>query len=210
MGLYGNVLVEPADPDYWPPAHRELAADARRHPAGGRQGGALQPRRDDPLGDGPLRERAAGQRRDRPLAERAGRRGRALLPDQHRQHARLQGRAAGRADEARRRRQRPRRARGVRRRRRAAPSERVVVDVLFERPGESDTGAPHPRPGLPARRDHAWARSGPSRRSTEQFEVLRTNADMAAERERIAPYLDAEPDKTPRLHRRDGHGRAGG
>ena len=24
MGLYGNVLVEPADPDYWPPAHREL------------------------------------------------------------------------------------------------------------------------------------------------------------------------------------------
>jgi Heavy metal binding domain len=30
----------------------------------------------------------------------------------------------------------------------------------------------------------------------EQFEVLRTNADMVAERERIAPYLDAEPDKT--------------
>ena len=25
MGLYGNVLVEPADPDYWPPAHREIA-----------------------------------------------------------------------------------------------------------------------------------------------------------------------------------------
>ena len=24
MGLYGNVLVEPADPDYWPPAHRDL------------------------------------------------------------------------------------------------------------------------------------------------------------------------------------------
>ena len=24
MGLYGNVLVEPADPDYWPPAHREV------------------------------------------------------------------------------------------------------------------------------------------------------------------------------------------
>ena len=30
----------------------------------------------------------------------------------------------------------------------------------------------------------------------EQFEVLRTNADMVAERERIAPYLEAEPDKT--------------
>ena len=25
MGLYGNVLVEPADPDYWPPVNRELA-----------------------------------------------------------------------------------------------------------------------------------------------------------------------------------------
>ena len=24
MGLYGNVLVEPADADYWPPAHREV------------------------------------------------------------------------------------------------------------------------------------------------------------------------------------------
>src|SRR3954453_19639328 len=25
MGLYGNVLVVPEDPEYWPPAHRELA-----------------------------------------------------------------------------------------------------------------------------------------------------------------------------------------
>src|SRR4051794_27463589 len=24
MGLYGNVVVDPADPDYWPPVHREL------------------------------------------------------------------------------------------------------------------------------------------------------------------------------------------
>jgi FtsP/CotA-like multicopper oxidase with cupredoxin domain len=24
MGLYGNILVVPADPDYWPPVHREL------------------------------------------------------------------------------------------------------------------------------------------------------------------------------------------
>ena len=24
MGLYGNVLVEPADPDYWPPVNREI------------------------------------------------------------------------------------------------------------------------------------------------------------------------------------------
>ena len=25
MGLYGNVIVVPSDPDYWPPVHRELA-----------------------------------------------------------------------------------------------------------------------------------------------------------------------------------------
>ena len=61
MGLYGNVLVEPADPDYWPPAHREVGSDARRHPARGRQGGALQPHRDDALGDGSLRRRAPGR-----------------------------------------------------------------------------------------------------------------------------------------------------
>ena len=24
MGLYGNVLVVPADPEYWPPVHREM------------------------------------------------------------------------------------------------------------------------------------------------------------------------------------------
>jgi FtsP/CotA-like multicopper oxidase with cupredoxin domain len=24
LALYGNVLVEPADPDYWPAAHREV------------------------------------------------------------------------------------------------------------------------------------------------------------------------------------------
>ena len=24
MGLYGNILVEPAEPDYWPPAHRDV------------------------------------------------------------------------------------------------------------------------------------------------------------------------------------------
>src|SRR5215218_7388341 len=25
LGLYGNILVVPAEPDYWPPAHREVA-----------------------------------------------------------------------------------------------------------------------------------------------------------------------------------------
>ena len=44
-----------------------------------------------------------------------------------------------------------------------------------------------------------WALVGDERAEPalhERFERLRTNADMAAERERIAPYMDAEPDKT--------------
>ena len=94
MGLYGNVLVEPADPDYWPPAHREvlltlddiLLEDGKVAP--------FSRVRDDLLGDGPLRRRAAGERRDGSLADRAARRGRPLLPDQHREHAGLQGGAA--------------------------------------------------------------------------------------------------------------------
>ena len=24
MGLYGNIIVEPAEPGYWPPAHRDV------------------------------------------------------------------------------------------------------------------------------------------------------------------------------------------
>ena len=33
-----------------------------------------------------------------------------------------------------------------------APSERAVVDVLFDQPGQLDAGAPHPGPDLPAGR----------------------------------------------------------
>ena len=119
LGLYGNVIVVPADPDYWPPVHRELALTLDDVLIEDGQIAAVQPRRDHLRGDGPLRQRAAGRRRARARAHRAGRRGRAPVPDEHRQHPRVQGRAARRADEARRRRQRPRRARAVRRRRRA-------------------------------------------------------------------------------------------
>ena len=115
LGLYGNILVVPADPDYWAPVNREVAAHARRRPARGRADRAVQPLRDDARGDGPLRQHPAGRRRAGPRADGRARRGGALLPDEHRQHPRLQRRAAGRADEARRRRQRPLRAGGVRR-----------------------------------------------------------------------------------------------
>jgi FtsP/CotA-like multicopper oxidase with cupredoxin domain len=76
-----------------------------------------------------------------------------------------------------------------------APSERVVVDVRFDRAGE--LALEHHTPDrvyrLAAITVGEDAVEPPL---AEQFEVLRTNPDMAAERERIAPYLGAEPHKT--------------
>jgi FtsP/CotA-like multicopper oxidase with cupredoxin domain len=76
-----------------------------------------------------------------------------------------------------------------------APSERVVIDVLFTQPGELTME--HRTPERTYRL--ASIRVGEEQAEPaliEQFGVLRTNRDMAAERERIAAYFDAEPDKT--------------
>src|SRR5262249_52538608 len=76
-----------------------------------------------------------------------------------------------------------------------APSERVVVDVLFDEPGQLTLE--HRTPD----RTHPLATITVSDEQAEpslaaEFQDLRTNADMATERDRIAPYLDADPDKT--------------
>ena len=106
MGLYGNVVVVPSDPDYWPAVHRELALtlddvliedgqvaafsrDETTYAAMGRFGNVLLVAGEPDL-----------------ALRRPSRRGRAPVPDEHRQHPRLQGRAARSAHEARRRRQR--------------------------------------------------------------------------------------------------------
>src|ERR671933_1713874 len=76
-----------------------------------------------------------------------------------------------------------------------AQSERVVVDVLFADAGE--LALEHRTPQRVYRlATIAVADESAEPSPAEQFEDLRTNADMAAEREQIAPYLDAEPDKT--------------
>jgi FtsP/CotA-like multicopper oxidase with cupredoxin domain len=75
-----------------------------------------------------------------------------------------------------------------------APSERVVVDVLFNQ--TSDVTLEHHTPERVYRLASIHVSEHPAEPPLEErFEVLRTNADMAAERERIAPYLEAEPDK---------------
>ena len=76
-----------------------------------------------------------------------------------------------------------------------APSERVVVDVLFDAAGRADAGAPNARTGPTRWRRSRSARAGRAV-ARRQFEALRTNAELAAERERLAPYWTAEPDKT--------------
>jgi FtsP/CotA-like multicopper oxidase with cupredoxin domain len=195
MGLYGNVIVEPADPDYWPNVHRELALtlddilieDGKiapfsrtetTHSAMGRFGNVLL---------------VAGEP-DLSLTTRLGEVVRFYLTNTANTRVfkvalpgaqiKLVGGDSGHVeheqfvDDVV-----------------LAPSERVVIDVLFDQPGEltMEHRTPERTYRLASIRvDHEQAEPSLS----EQFGVLRTNPDMAAERERIAAYFDVEPDKT--------------
>jgi FtsP/CotA-like multicopper oxidase with cupredoxin domain len=75
-----------------------------------------------------------------------------------------------------------------------APSERTVVDVLFDQVGEAVVE--HRTPG----RTYALARvlvtdQGAIPDLSASFDKLRTSADMQIVREQIAPDLEREPDK---------------
>jgi FtsP/CotA-like multicopper oxidase with cupredoxin domain len=76
-----------------------------------------------------------------------------------------------------------------------APSERVVVDVLFSEPGELtlEHRTPNRTYALATIRI-AEEQADPSLASS--FARLRENGELTAEREQLAPYLAAEPDKT--------------
>ena len=195
MGLYANVLVEPADPDYWAPAHRELPLtlddilleEGRVAPfsraettyaAMGRFGDVL----------------LAGGQTDLSLDAKLGEVVRFHLTNTANTRVfkvalpgarmKLVGGDSGHVeheefvDDVV-----------------LAPSERVVVDVLFDQSGDVVLEHHTPDRIYPLARIHVVEqRAEPSLH--EHFEVLRTNADMAAERERIAQHLDAEPDKT--------------
>jgi FtsP/CotA-like multicopper oxidase with cupredoxin domain len=194
LGLYANVIVEPADPDYWPPAHREatltlddiLLEDGKVAPfaraettyaAMGRFGDVLLVNGETDLS----LEAKLGEVVRFYLTNTANTRVfKVALPGAR---MKLVGGDSGHVE-------REEFVEDVI----LAPSERVVVDVLFEEAG--DLVLEHHTPGrvypLAAIRV-SDARAEPA--LDEQFGALRTNADMAAERERIAPYLDAEPDK---------------
>ena len=76
-----------------------------------------------------------------------------------------------------------------------APSERVVVDVRFDAAGEAALEHRTPERTYPLATIAVGDRAvdpGP----TAAFDTLRVNPEMVAERHRIAPHRDREPDKT--------------
>ncbi len=195
MGLYGNILVEPADDDYWPEVNREvvltlddiLLEDGRvapfsrsetTHSAMGRFGDVI-------LVNGET---------DLTLTARLGEVVRLYLTNTANTRVfkvmlpgagmKLVGADSGHVE-------REELVDAVV----LAPSERVVVDVLFDEAGDltlehRTPDRAYPLAAIRVGEDEAM----PSLR--EQFADLRANADMTAERERIEPHLEAEPDKT--------------
>jgi FtsP/CotA-like multicopper oxidase with cupredoxin domain len=195
MGLYGNVLVEPSDPNYWPPVHRGVALtlddilieeggvapfspSETTHVAMGRFGNVL----------------LVGGETDLALDARLGEIVRFYLTNTANTRVfrvglpgarmKLVGGDSGHVE-------REELVEDVV----LAPSERVIVDVAFEQPGKLTLEHHTPeRTYRLASINVSEERAEPSLQ--DQFDALRVNADMATERERIAPYIDAEPDKT--------------
>src|SRR3954471_19419088 len=194
LGLYGNILVIPSDPEYWPPAHRELALTL-----------------DDILiEDGAI---AAFGEETTPVA--MGRFGNVMLvsgePDLRfaaRQgevvrfyftntantrvfnlrlpgaRLKLVGGDSGHYE-------REELVEEVL----IAPSERYVVDALFERAGELTLE--HATPERTYRlATIAVTDEAAQPPLADRFAELRTNEDLTAVREQIAQYVGAEPDKT--------------
>jgi FtsP/CotA-like multicopper oxidase with cupredoxin domain len=195
LGQYGNILVVPADADYWPPAHRELLLtlddvlieDGKIAPfsreeatfaAMGRYGNVL----------------LIGGETEPSFAVRQGEVVRLYLTNTANTRVfnvalpgaqmKLVGGDSGRVE-------REQLVDSLV----LAPSERVVVDVLFEQPGDLTLEHRTPQrtytlatievgdqPAIPALAD--------------EFAVMRENPEWATERERLAPYIDASPDKT--------------
>jgi FtsP/CotA-like multicopper oxidase with cupredoxin domain len=195
MGLYGNVLVEPADPDYWPAVHRELALTLddilieegkvapfsrgeTTHSAMGRFGNVLLVNGETDLS----LTAGLGEVVRFYLTNTANTRVfRVALPGAR---IKLVGGDSGHVeheqfvDDVI-----------------LAPSERVVIDVLFNQAGELTME--HHTPERVYRLASIRVGQEPAEPSlSERFEALRTNRDMVAQRERIAAYFDAEPDKT--------------
>ncbi len=195
MGLYGNILVVPSHPDYWPPAHRDvlltlddlLLEDGKiaafspvetTYTAMGRFGNVLL---------------VSGEP-DYSFTARAGEVVRLWLTNTANTRVfnvqlpgarmKLVGGDSGRVE------QEEFVSEVI-----LAPSERAVVDVLFGQPGQLELQ--HRTPDRTYRLATVMVtndRAAPL--LTEEFEVLRQAQELAAERQGLDAWLAAPPDKT--------------
>jgi len=194
LGLYGNILVTPSDPDYWPPANRDLLltlddiliedgriaafGEETTHVAMGRFGNVMLV-----SGEPDLRlDARQGEVVRLYLTNTANTRVfNVALPGAQ---LKLVGADAGHyeheelVDEVL-----------------LAPSERVVVDVLFPEAGELQLE--HRTPERTYRLASISVSDEPPEPShADEFPRPRSNRDMAELRERLEPFLQAAPDKT--------------
>ena len=195
MGLYGNILVVPADPGYWGPVHREvpltlddvLLEDGRiapfrrsgsTHTAMGRFGNLM----------------LVGGQTDLALDARCGEVVRFHLTNTANTRVfnvgiagarmKLVGGDSGRYEHEE-----------LVERVLLAPSERAVVDVLFDRPGE--LALEHHTPDRSYRLAAITVGTDPATPDlTPAFEELRTDRELQELRGRLTSELEAEPDKT--------------
>ena len=195
MGLYGNILVVPADPDYWPPAHREilLTLDDILLQDGGVA--PFDPRQTTYSAMGRFgNQLLVGGETEVALSARRGEVVRFYLTNTANTRVfnaairgarmKLVGGDSGRCEHEQ-------FVDSVV----LAPSERVVVDVLFDTTGEAVLE--HRTPERTYRLGSITVTDGhPDADVTAAFETLRTNPEMLAERERLAAHLDRQPDKT--------------
>ena len=194
LGLYGNILAAPTESDYWPPANRELLltlddiliehgqvaafGEETTHVAMGRFGNVMLV-----AGEPELRlEAKRGEVVRFYFTDTANTRVfNVMLPGAQ---MKLVGADAGHYE-------REELVEEVL----LAPSERVVVDVLFPEAGQLELQHRTPERTYPlAAIAVADEEAEPS--YADEFARLRTNADTAELRARIEPFLEAPPDKT--------------
>src|SRR5215212_8603646 len=195
LGLYGNVIVEPPDLDYWEPVNREwvltlddvLIEDGQiapfsrsetTHAAMGRFGNVLLVAGEPEL----ALEARRGEVVRLYLTNTANTRVfKVKLPGAR---MKVVGGDSGRCEREE-----------IVEEAILAPSERVILDVLFERAGE--LALEHHTPEKVYRLASIAVSDQPAERSlAEAFEQLRTDPELAAERAGLDRHLSAEPDKT--------------
>ena len=210
MGLYGNLLVEPADPDYWAPANRDLlltlddvlVEDGKVAPFSRTETNYVAMGR---FGELLLVNGETDQSLDARLGEVVRlyltntantRTFKVALPGAR---LKLVGGDSGHVE-------REEFVEEVV----LAPSERVVLDVLFDRPGDLTLEHRTPDARLPAggHPRERGSRRGVVRRSSSRSCAPTPTWSPSASGS--PPYLGRRARQDGRLHRRDGHGGPGG